>query len=141
MAEALFFSGNNTHADPVKDRRGCWKRGYIVIVKPDGHVWGAEENPATATIRKFAILKFPGVSVARVEKYIVEQFEDGILTPYRRRLWQIQFSELPQAARNKLTNTGILTIGSQAQGGDYTWAQVRDYFMRLDTNARETEAL
>lgn len=137
MAEALIFSGNNTHADPVKDRRGCWKRGMIVIVKPDGHVWGREEDPATANPRRFAILKFPGVSVARVEKYIAEQLDAGGAT-FRRRLWQVQWSELPVAARNKLQNAGVLTIGAS---GDYTWAQVRDFFMRLDTNARETEAL
>jgi hypothetical protein len=144
VAEALFFAGNNTHADATKDRRGCWKRGYIVDVKPDGHVWGRLEDPAqNVAPRKFAILKFPGVSVARVQKYLAAQMDDAggaLLEPvmYRRRLWQVQFSELPAAARNKLTNTGVLVIGPS---GDYTWAQVKGFFMRLDTNARETEDL
>lgn len=145
MAEALFFAGNNSHLDAEKDRRGCWKRGYVVIVKPDGHVWGIEESPATATRMangnlRFSIVKFPGISVARIEKYLAEQLDVVTGGTFRRRLWQLQWAELPQQARNKLA-AGTLVIGSQAQGGDYTWAQVRDYFMRLDTNARETEAL
>jgi hypothetical protein len=142
MCEALVMAVNKTHPDTDKDRRGCYKRGMVVVVMPDGHAWGKEESPSTANPRVFAVLKFPGVSVARVQKYIIPQFENGVLDPpYRRRLWQVQWAELPQAARNKLANVGVLVIGSQAQGGDYTWAQVRDYFMRLDTNARETEAL
>lgn len=34
--EALIFLANNVHADPVKDRRGCWKRGMVVDVCEDG---------------------------------------------------------------------------------------------------------
>lgn len=144
MAEALFFAATNTLQDPVEDRRGSWKRGYLVAVKPDGHTWGKEEDPAqTIAPRKFAVLKFPGVSVERIEKYLAAEMDDAggiLLVPvrYRRKLWQIQFAELPLAARNKLATTGILTIGAS---GDYTWAQVKGFFMRLDTSARETEDL
>lgn len=144
MAEALLFADNNTHIDPEKDRRGCWKRGMIVVVMPDGHVWGAREDPAqNPPPRKFVILKFPGVSIARIAKYLTEQTDDAggtLLIPvrYRRRLWQIQYAELPLAARNQLIATGILTIGPT---GDYTWAQVSNFFQRLDTDAREIEAL
>lgn len=142
MAEALLFAANNTHADPEKDRRGCWKRGYIVAVKPDGHTWGREEDPAqTVAPRRFMLIKFPGVSVARVEKYLAQQLDNAggaLLYPqlYQRRLWQVQYSELPPAARQLLSTTGILTIGPT---GDYTWTQVKGFFMRLDDNTRETE--
>jgi hypothetical protein len=144
MAEALLFAANNTSPDPEKDRRGCWKRGYIVVVRPDGHTWGRLEDPAlNAAPRKFVLIKFPGVSVARVEKYLEAQWDDagGALLEavmYRRRLWQIQYAELPLAARNKLATTGILVIGPN---GDYTWDQVKGFFMRLDTAARETEVM
>lgn len=143
MADALLFATNHTHPDPIIDRRGSWKRGYIKDVKPDGFAWGKEEDPATANPRLYALLKFPGVSVASFEKYLAAQMDDAgglLLVPvrYRRRLWQIQYAELPLAARNKLATTGILTIGAN---GDYTWAQVKGFFMRLDTNARETEDL
>jgi hypothetical protein len=145
MAEALLFAANNSNPDPTKDRRGSWKRGYLVTVKPDGWSWGREEDPAqTVAPRTFVLLKFPGVTVAAVEKYLAPQPDDAggvLLVPatYRRRLWQLQYSELPAVARNKLATTGILTIAPS--GGDYTWAQVKGFFMRLDTNARETADL
>lgn len=148
MAEALLFAANNTHPDPEKDRRGAWKRGYIVVVKPDGHVWGSREDPArNAAPRKFVLIKFPGVSVERVERYLQPQFDDAggaLLEPvvWRRRLWQIQYSELPLAARNKLATEGVLIIGgASVPNADYTWAQVRNFFMRLDDNTRESGAL
>lgn len=142
MAEILLFAGNNVHPDPTQDRIGSWKRGYAVAVKPDGWTWGAAEDPSQNTApRKFVLIKFPGVTVARVEKYLTTQTDNagGVLIvpiPYRRRLWQIQYAELPLAARNILASTGVLTIGA---GGDYTWPQVKNFFMRLDTNVRETE--
>jgi len=43
MAELLIRLKNNTHVDPVKDRM-CYKRGDIVVVMPNGHVWGKEEG-------------------------------------------------------------------------------------------------
>lgn len=147
MAEALIRLTSVTHADPIKDRRGCWKAGYVIDVQPDGYSWGAEEHPASHSYRprRTALITFPGVSVARVQKYLAAQpdaqaIANGIpdAPPYRRRLWQIQSAELPAAARNKLATTGLLTIGAT---GDYTWAQVRNYFMRLDDSTRETEAM
>lgn len=143
-AEALVFMGNNTHPDPEKDRRGCWKRGMIVVLKPGGHPWGAREDPALATPpRTFAVLRFQGIALRRLEKYLAEQMDDAggvLLEPvrYRRRLWQIQHAELPLRARNIIATTGFLTIGPS---GDYTWDQVRTYFMRLDTAVRETDDL
>jgi hypothetical protein len=146
MAEALLFAANNTnHEDPAKDLRGSWKRGYLVVVKPDGWSWGREEDPAqTVAPRTFVLLKFPGVSVASVEKYLAAQTDDAggtllVAQVVRRRLWQVQYAELPLAARNKLATTGVLTIAPS--GGDYTWTQVKGFFMRLDTNARETAEL
>jgi len=43
MAELLIRLKNNTHSDPAKDRM-CYKRGDIVVVKPDGHHWGRAEG-------------------------------------------------------------------------------------------------
>lgn len=134
---------NNTNADPIKDRRGCWKRGMIVAVLPDGAAWGGDHPSLNAAPRKFALLRFPGVSVARISKYMAEQFDDAggtlpVPERFRRRLWQIQHAELPQVARDIIAQTGMLTIGPE---GDFTWAQVRNFFQRLDDNTRETEAL
>jgi len=55
MAKALVMAVNKTHADPVKDVRGCHKRGDIIVVKPNAHVWSAaEQNPDV-----FAIVDVP----------------------------------------------------------------------------------
>lgn len=137
MAEAVIFTGTNTHPDPIKDRTGCWKAGMIVDVGPDGRDWGRNVVPP-----KFAILKMPGVSVDRVRKYIAEQLDDAgglLLEPvrFRRRLWQIQTQELPVRAQNLLA-AGSITIGPT---GDYTWTQVKNYFLRHDTMLRETEGV
>lgn len=44
MCEILVFLANNTHADPTKDRRGCYKRGMPVVAYDDGHTWGRDES-------------------------------------------------------------------------------------------------
>jgi len=55
MAKALVMAVNKTHPDPVKDARGCHKRGDIIVVKPDAHVWStAEQNPSS-----FALVDVP----------------------------------------------------------------------------------
>jgi hypothetical protein len=140
MAEILVKAIDATHADATKDRRGCYKRGMAVVVMPDGHGWGAEER-----LPKFVVIKIPGVSVATVLKYIQPHTEetpnaDGFYMPYRRRLWQIQWGDLPAAARKKLASNGELTIkvGDYAGTYDYTWKQIRAYFKNLKTKLAET---
>lgn len=65
MAEFLVKAIDATHKDPVKDVRGCYKRGDIVDVRPDGFEWGKEEAPP-----KFTIVKCPGMAVADVISYM-----------------------------------------------------------------------
>lgn len=67
MAEILVNAVSFTNSDPVKDRRGCFKRGHPGVVFPDGHTWGAEEG-----LPKFIIVKVPGSTVAEVRAYISE---------------------------------------------------------------------
>lgn len=43
--EILVKAEDHTHPDPVKDRRGAYKKGDVVVVKPDGHPWGTKEGP------------------------------------------------------------------------------------------------
>lgn len=140
MAEILVMAINKTHSDPTKDRRGCYKQGMPVTVFADGHSWGREE-----TLPTFVKIKIPGVSIETVKKYIEPQVEDapnadGIYLPYRRRLWQIQWSDLPAAARKKLKNNGelVIKVGSYSGTYDYTWAQIKTYFKNLKTRLAET---
>ena len=115
-----------------------WLRGHCVVVMEDGHEWGAEE-----TLPKFAVFKFPGVPVEKVQKYLDTDADPnlGILEPTMRRKWQIRWADLPLAARNKITANGGLTILVAAfgyQGAyDYTWAQVKQFFHNNVTNTDE----
>jgi len=145
MCEIIVKAINVTNTDPVKDRRGCYKRGYPVAVYPDGTRWGNEER-----LPKFVIIKLPGVPVdnPKIQKYILPQLEDtpdadGRYQTYRRRLWQIRLADLPLAARNKLATQGELTIkvGTYAGTHDYTWTQVKGFFRNLKTGLDETEEL
>ena len=67
MAELLIKAVDSFHSDPVKDLRGSYKRGDVVVVMEDGHVWGKEEHPKTTTYNPphFFILKILDVTVAQ----------------------------------------------------------------------------
>ena len=143
MAQILVKAIDATHADPVKDRRGCYKRGMPVVVMPDTHTWGLDERPP-----KFVVLKLPGVPVEKVKKYIEPEREDtadadGRYQVFLRRLWKFRFDDMPAAALKKLRDKGELTIkvGDYADKYDYTWTQVRSYLRNLKTNTDETASL
>lgn len=76
MAEILFYTRNNTHEDPVKDRRGCYKRGMAIIVCRDKWDWSeAERGPAykivkcpSSKIEDFIYLLAPQLDVGSTEE-------------------------------------------------------------------------
>jgi len=138
MAEILVKAVDHTHPDPQKDQQGAYKRGMAVVVMNDGHAWGREEG-----LPKFWIIKIPDISKATVEKYIQPDTDDSdpenpVIR--RRRLWKLVWEELPQGAKDKLASTGTLTIKAGSYDGafDYTWAQVKNFFLNTFTNARES---
>lgn len=139
MAEILVKAADQTDVDPVKDRRR-YKRGMCVVVKEDGHSWGGKEG-----LPKFVVIKIPGVPASRVMKYIAERNEydptTGEMEMFQRRLWRIRWEDLPQVAKNKLKNSGELTIKAGNYSGlyDYTWQQVKNYFWDQKNNAGENE--
>ena len=140
MAELLVKATDAININPDKDLQ-CYKRGMPVVVMPDGHPWGLEER-----LPSFVIVKIPGVAVDRVQKYITPEYTvsaESDSTVYRRRMWQIRWSSLPVAARNKLTSTGELIIKTGTYDGiyDYTWQQVKGYFRNLFTGLDEAEDL
>ena len=63
MAILLVFDHDNTHADPEKEYRGCYKKGYIVQVFEDGTPY---VNPPAPP---FLILQITGITQAQVEEY------------------------------------------------------------------------
>ena len=140
MAEILVKAISVTHLDPDKDRSGCYKQGYPVVVMPDDHPWGTGEG-----LPQFVIIYIPLISVAKVLKYVDMQM-DGVEPDevYRRRKWQIRWDDLPAEAITKLENDGELTIkaiGAYQGDYDYTWVQVKQYFRNLETDTDETEDL
>lgn len=135
MCEILIFAGNNTHPDPEKDRRGSWKLGYAVVVKEDGHEWGAEEG-----LPKFVVVKIPGVPAAKAEAFLEPQMVDDAGVPvyenvivaqpiraiYRRKAWRVAWASLPAGVQNILQTTGAITV---------TVAQIRNYLRRIRDDA------
>jgi hypothetical protein len=50
MAKALVKAVDFVHPDPDTDRRGAHKRGDIILVRPDSHIWGTAEGPPKVVI-------------------------------------------------------------------------------------------
>lgn len=115
MAEFLIKAISATHPNPDKDRRGCYKRGDIVVVMPDNHKWGNAECLPT-----FVIVKIPGLGVETAKKYVEPAYVLGNETfgVAERRKWRILVDSIPAIIKNTLLSTGQVTV---------TLAQVRNY--------------
>lgn len=145
MAELLIKAIDASHSNPDKDKRGCYKIGMIVEIRPDGCVYGTEEG-----LPKFYIIKIPMVPIdhpilVKLTKPQMVQNgleEDGITPHYdtvRRRQHWLQHHSIPAGARNKLMTEGELIIkANSAYNGpyDYTWAQIKNYLW--DDDAQNT---
>jgi len=74
MAEILFkteyhANGIYVHPDPEKDEQGVYKKGYPVIMKDDGAVWGSKE-----WLPYFVHVNIPGTTVAEINAMIQTDF-------------------------------------------------------------------
>lgn len=120
MAELLIKAVDATHADADKDRRGCYKRGDIVLIKPDGHEWGRKELLAPADGGKFVVVKIPGVSPSQVRNAIrrLWSIDPDASGEDRRRRIRIDVHLLPANVRQTLNTTGQFTT---------TWNAVRQF--------------
>ena len=104
MAEFLIKVLDTKHPNPIKDQQKCYKRGDIVVVKPDGHNWGKEEG-----LPKFVKIKIPGLPVS--EKYIDPEIDEIDKSKIiRRRKFRILLDNLPNTIINKLKKNGEITI-------------------------------
>lgn len=72
MARLLVKATNYTHPDPNKDKQGAYKRGDVVAVVPDDHVWGKKEG-----LPSFEQVDMPGVSVAELKHLINSEIESS----------------------------------------------------------------
>lgn len=91
MCELLVKAVDASHVDPVIDLRGCYKKGDIVAVVDDGHIWGVLERPPTFVLVKVLGLD-KSVVIDRIESWeSVLDYEivgtDPVLDGGRIRVW------------------------------------------------------
>jgi parallel beta-helix repeat protein len=101
MAELLIRVFDTHHADPVKDRRGCYKRGNVVVAMSDGQRWGREELRP----RNFYRLRVPDLPPEEADLLTHPELDNMLLTPTgearvtKRRRWSVDLDALPSVTR------------------------------------------
>lgn len=117
MAEFLIKAIDATHFNSVKDRAGCYKRGDVVVVMPDGHEWGKEER-----LPKFMVVKVPDLTVASAQKYTESEINDtdldNIITITRRK-HSFLVDDAPSNIKDELNTNGEITV---------TWDEIKGLF-------------
>lgn len=133
MAELLIKAVDATHDDPEKDQRGCYKRGDIVVVRPDGWGWGTQEVIPPASGGLFVVVKITDVTPAQIRRWVKNNWSDDIEgnSDTRRRRVRIDVHLLPVGVRNTLNNTGTYST---------TWSAIRQYVRNKLTDATATGA-
>jgi hypothetical protein len=112
MAIFLIFDHDNTHADPVKDAAGCYKRGDIVQVFDDA------ETVVRPPAPPFVVVKVAGITKGQAEQYTRGQMDVDGRTMLRRRLHGLSWADLPAGVRQALIADRYY---------ETTWAAVRAY--------------
>lgn len=127
MALLLVMGENRTHADPIKDARGCYKRGDIVEVLEDGkHDGDLARNPIA---QPFFLVRITGVTKAQVEKYLEPEMDTVDPTRLvRRRRFRLDADNIPLAIRTQLATTRYAEV---------TPAQVQHYLLNKQTGLPE----
>jgi hypothetical protein len=108
MAELLVMLRDKTAKDPVIDRRGCWKRGMVITIKPDSWGWSETER------RAYLVIKLPGVPEDRVSKWLRPEYdtpsgnwENTSSGRYRRRRYTINLARFTAADEDALVNEAL----------------------------------
>jgi len=123
MALLLIYDRNNTHADPVKELAGCWKRGDIVEVMDDSVVDGV----ANPIMPPFILVHVQDVTRAQALKYMdAQRDQSGAIM--RRRLYRVLVDATPQQIRNAIGADRYVSV---------TWPQLRSYVQNKQTGQTE----
>ena len=113
MAILLIKDSDAVHADPVKDLRGCYKRGDVVQVFEDGTQCVIPPAPP------FYIVELTGLSKLQAEKYVqsdVDRTDPENPITLRRRRFGLVIADIPLAVRQDLqTNRYIKRPWSQVR--------------------------
>jgi len=83
--------------------RGAWKRGHVVGVFPDGHVFGRRES-----LPRFVIVTVPRSFVVTNPELIQEEWSGEELV--HRRKWRIDVDSLSPTKRTELEVSGETTL-------------------------------
>lgn len=109
MAELLIKAVDASHEDPAKDARGCYKRGDVVVVMPDGHQWGRMEGPPD-----FFVLKIPGMSAEEAAELVSPETKPTELPRgidvTARRSRRIDCDSLPSEYRRAIAERGVIQL-------------------------------
>lgn len=127
MAELLVKAVDAVHADAVKDARGSYKRGDVVVVMPDGHTWGREELLAPALGGKFIVVKIAGVDPEAIRDKLQEAEHSDLIFEKRerpgeplrgvrvgRRTHRLDFTGFSPSTLVSAEATGVLTLTAAA---------------------------
>lgn len=109
MCEILIKAIDTIHSDSVKDKAGCYKRGYPVVVMPDSHIWGNAECPPN-----FIVIKVPDMTVEEAKQYLVPIFEgigeDLIIVQRRKYKIDIDDDKLDKKVKDDIEKEGKVTM-------------------------------
>jgi len=100
MARFLIKAEDSTNADEAVDKRGCYKRGDIVVVMPDDHIWGGAEGLPT-----FLHIDVPSVSVEDAEylRQSEEETAKELTTAALRQIPKLFHAVMRHAERGTIT--------------------------------------
>lgn len=114
--ELLVKWADNAHPDPAKDERGCWKRGDVVVVKPDGHVWGKEELRAPDVGGRFVVVRIQGDLPEATIGHLLAPEHDPFVPRVRtrRRAAHLDLDAIAPAMLTVMARTGTITLTASA---------------------------
>ena len=104
LYEILVYGRDNTHADPIKDARGCYKAGDIVLIRPAGKPWGESECQPIFYIFKVELTEKEAEDLM---KPAYEKPEDPASDIIKRRRFKFDFNDprfLPTSELDKIKN-------------------------------------
>ncbi len=108
MAEFLVKAISATHSDPEKDKQGCYKRGDVVVIMPDGHEWGKEE-----CLPKFVVVKVPGLDYELAKSRYEQPDYDLSALPEQKilmkRRYRVKIDSLKTSVKQQLNVEGTIS--------------------------------
>jgi len=126
MAILMVYDKDNTHTDPGKDRRGCYKRGYVVEVLDDGKPLVVPPAPPFLFVRVIGMPKQDALIYQGMEYGIPDT--GGRVSVTRRRAFRLELENLPAENQSELAKNRYTEI---------SWGQLRSRLKNISTGLKE----